>query len=68
MAKRKKDENMDDLPDDMPTSIDPYKVLGINSNANEDEVKKAYRKAALKHHPGRSDQSISPTAESNSQS
>ncbi len=31
--------------------IDYYKVLGINKNASEDEIKKAYRKAARKYHP-----------------
>ena len=30
---------------------DAYKVLGISSNATNDEVKAAYRKMALKHHP-----------------
>ena len=32
---------------------DPYKVLGINQNATDDEVRKAYRKMALKYHPDR---------------
>lgn len=31
---------------------DYYKVLGIGKDANEDAVKKAYRKHALLHHPG----------------
>jgi curved DNA-binding protein len=31
--------------------IDYYKVLGINKNASDDEIKKAYRKAARKYHP-----------------
>lgn len=30
---------------------DYYKILGIQSGANEDEIKKAYRKMALKFHP-----------------
>lgn len=30
-----------------------YKVLGISKNATDDEVKAAYRKMALKHHPDR---------------
>lgn len=32
-------------------SLDHYSVLNIESNATEDEIKKAYRKMALKYHP-----------------
>lgn len=32
---------------------DYYEVLGIDKNATEDEIKKAYRRLALKHHPDR---------------
>lgn len=32
---------------------DPYKVLGITHDATDDEVKKAYRKMAMKYHPDR---------------
>ena len=34
-------------------SRDPYKVLGIDSSATDEEVKKAYRKMAMKYHPDR---------------
>jgi len=32
---------------------DYYKILGVSKNANNDEVKKAYKKRALIHHPDR---------------
>src|SRR5258705_2103743 len=31
--------------------IDYYKVLGIDKNATQEDIKKAYRKLARKHHP-----------------
>ena len=32
---------------------DAYKILGVSPSASDDEVKAAYRKMALKHHPDR---------------
>jgi curved DNA-binding protein len=31
--------------------IDYYKILGIEKNDTEDDIKKAYRKLARKYHP-----------------
>lgn len=34
---------------------DPYKVLGLSKGASDDEIKRAYKKLALKYHPGERD-------------
>ncbi len=37
----------------MATKRDYYEILGVQKGASAEEVKKAYRQMAMKHHPDR---------------
>ena len=43
---------MADLSAEPPEDIDPYMVLQLETTASQEEVKSAYKKLALRHHPG----------------
>lgn len=44
--------NHEEIVDSEPPTIDPYDVLDLERDATADQIKSAYRKAALKNHPG----------------
>ncbi|KAF5664877.1 hypothetical protein FHETE_6890 [Fusarium heterosporum] len=52
----------EDVLESEPPTIDPYEVLSLENTATGDQIKQAYRKAALKHHPDKVPQDQKDTA------
>ncbi|MCJ1397848.1 hypothetical protein MMC11_001044 [Xylographa trunciseda] len=51
-------------PSDPDTTINPYEVLSVPPTATEAEIRSAYKKLALKHHPDKHPPHLRPTAHS----
>ncbi|KAF5867023.1 hypothetical protein ETB97_006869 [Aspergillus alliaceus] len=45
------EDDIPELPEEAPLETDLYETLGVNGDATADQIKSAYRKLALKHHP-----------------
>ena len=50
-AEAESDATGEDVEAQPPTGIDPYAVLEVSRDVPEEDIRKAYRKLALKHHP-----------------
>lgn len=54
MVRKAKEETLEDIP----TLVDPYTTLEVDEEATADQIKSAYRKLALAHHPGQRDRTL----------
>ncbi|KAB8216065.1 DnaJ domain-containing protein [Aspergillus novoparasiticus] len=45
------EDDVPEIPEEAPLETDLYETLGVNGDATADQIKSAYRKLALKHHP-----------------
>ncbi|PGG97728.1 hypothetical protein GX51_07172 [Blastomyces parvus] len=50
------------VPEEPPSSVNPYEVLGVEEKATADQIKSAYRREALKHHPDKATPDSKETA------
>ena len=47
-----KEEKIPDIPNEPPAETGLYEILGVKEDATPEQIKSAYRKLALRHHPG----------------
>jgi DnaJ family protein C protein 9 len=66
MAKGAKPEQHHASDEEMPSIEENlYKILGVASDASPDAIKSAYKKSALRNHPGRQFPQTRPEREMN---
>ncbi|KAL4920176.1 DnaJ domain-containing protein [Aspergillus aurantiobrunneus] len=46
-----RDDTASEIPNEPPAETDLYGILGVQEDATPEQIKTAYRKLALKHHP-----------------
>ncbi|TFK65199.1 DnaJ-domain-containing protein [Pluteus cervinus] len=49
-----------DFPEEFTDDMTYYQVLGIQNDASDEDIKRAYRRSALRHHPDKNPNDVEP--------